>query len=160
GVMKVFIFMLAVTFVPGAARAAGQFTFLEPPFTQELFATQPEFMGGVAFAPNGDPWVDFCFPSGSALDRFDSATTVLINGSNVHPRVAGAPFASNAGCGLTNNPDGFLYSNTSGGVVQIDASTGTPTGVVFGAAGNSLGITSDPQTGNLVYVATDGTILT
>jgi DNA-binding beta-propeller fold protein YncE len=46
------------------------------------------------------------------------------------------------------------------GVVQINASTGAPTGLVFGAAGFALGITTDPQTGNLVYVGGDGTILT
>jgi hypothetical protein len=155
--------LVAAFALPGSASAAGQFPVLEAGFTQELYATAPtstEF-GGVAFAPNADVWVaEPCSFIGAPLDRFNNSTTTLVNGSNVHPLVAGSPFASNAGCGLTNNPDGFLYSNTSSGVVQIDASTGAPTGVVFGAAGDALGITTDPQTGNLVYVASDGTILT
>jgi uncharacterized repeat protein (TIGR01451 family) len=152
----------------GVASAAGQFGFLQAGFTQELYGTAPvsPIFGGVAFAPNADVWVDSCAPSGGALDRFDNSTTTPVNGSNVHPLVAGSPFASNAGCGLTNNPDGFLYSNTfpeshsTGGVAQINASTGTPTGVVFGAGEGFLGITTDPQTGNLVYVTISGRILT
>src|SRR5207253_5923604 len=153
--------LAAVIALRASASANGQFTFLEADFTQDLYGTAPaEFFGGVAFAPNGDVWeVDACSQGGGALDRFDNSATTPINGSNVHPLIAGSPFPSNAGCGLTNNPDRFLYSNTSVGVVQINASTGAPTGLVFGAAGNGFGITTDPQTGNLVYVASDGTIL-
>lgn len=154
------IALLTMSPLAGVARAAGQFPTLEAGFTQELYGTGPNFFGGVAFAPNADVWVDFCGGGGSALDRFSNSNTTPANGSNVHPLVPGAPFASNAGCGLTNNPDGFLYSNTTSGVAQINAETGAPTGVVFGASGNALGITTDPQTGNLVYVAANGTILT
>ncbi len=144
----------------GVAKAEGQFAFLAPSFEQHLYGTGPEFFGGVAFAPNGNVWTDFCQGGGSGLNEFNQSSTTLVNGSNIHPLVAGSPFASNAGCGLTNNPDGFLYSNTDSGVVQIKASTGEPTGVVFGEPGDALGITTDPQTGNLVYVGSDGTILT
>jgi len=46
-------------------------------------------------------------------------------------------------------------------VVEIDASTGITTSTpTFGAPGNALGITTDPLTGDLVYVASDGDILT
>jgi lysophospholipase L1-like esterase len=61
---------------------------------------------------------------------------------------------SNAGCGLTNNPDGRIYSNTSDGVTQIDASTGAALRTL-GPAGNALGIATDPRTGNVVYVGQD-----
>jgi hypothetical protein len=149
----------AAVLLPAAADAAGQFTFLQPGFTQSLYGTSPSFLGGVAFAPNGDVWADFCAFGGSGLYRWDNSTTTPVNGSNPHPLVAGSPFPSNAGCGITNHPDGFLYSNTSSGVVQINASTGVPTGLVFGAAGDALGITPDPLTGDLVWVAADGTIL-
>ncbi len=152
--------VLGASAFAGVANAEGQFTSLQSGFTQELYGTGSGFYGGVAFARNADVWVDFCEFGNSALDRFDNSTTTLVDGSNVHPLLAGSPFASNAGCGLTNNPDGFLYSNTSSGVVQIDASTGAPTGVMFGEGGDALGITTDPQTGNLVYVGSDGTILT
>lgn len=35
--------------------SAQSFTTLQAPFTQDLFGTGPEFFGGVAFAPDGDP---------------------------------------------------------------------------------------------------------
>jgi hypothetical protein len=137
------------------ASAAGQFTSIQSGFSDELYGTASGFFGGVAFAPNADPWVDFCGFGGSPLDRFENATTTPEHGSNVHPLVAGSPFPSNAGCGLTNNPDGFVYSNTGSGATQINASTAAPTGKVFGEPGNVLGITTDPQTNEIVYVAAD-----
>jgi len=129
------------------------FLFLQPGFTQDLVGTHAGFFGGIAFAPNGDPWVDFCQFSGSSLLRFDLSTpdpTTPTGEGHV-----GTVVPSNAGCGLTNSPDGFLYSNTSGGAVQINATTGAATGSVVGSPGNALGITTDPQTGNLVYVGAD-----
>ncbi len=140
--------------------ASGQsFTFLEAPFTQEVFGVAPHFIGGVAFAPDGDPWVDDCVAFGSHLHRYDAqGVSAEVNSTKLHPE---SVVASNAGCGLTNHPDGFMYSNTTGGVVQLDASTGAPTGLpAFGAAGNALGIAPSPANGELVYVGSNGTILT
>jgi hypothetical protein len=154
------VVVTAAFFSTPQASAAGQFTFLQPGFTQELYGTAPSFFGGVAFAHNADLWVDSCAFVAGPLQRFDNSTTTLVNGSNVHPLLSGSPFASNAGCGLTNSPDGFLYSNTDTGVVQINRATGAATGIVFGESGNGLGIASDPHTGRLVYVRSDGTILT
>jgi hypothetical protein len=151
---------VAMLCLASSAAAAEPFSFLQSPFTQELYGNAPSFFGGVAFAKNGDVWVDECNFGGGSVWRFSNATTHSEEGSTVHSVVEGSPFASDAGCGLTNNPDGFLYSNTSEGVSQINASTGAATGVVFGEAGDSLGITTDPQTGNLVYVGSNGTILT
>jgi pimeloyl-ACP methyl ester carboxylesterase len=148
------LFLAAVALVlPVPRLSAQQFTFLQSGFTQELFGTAPGFDGGVAFAPNGDVWVDHCFFNGSSLTRFLVGATTTINGTTVHPQAPGSPFASNAGCGLTNHPDGTLYSNTSLGVVNLDANTGAQLRVPFGPAGNALGITVDPQTNRIVYVA-------
>jgi hypothetical protein len=148
---------LALIVLPGTSRgdhgtASGQsFTFLETPFTQELVGIADAFFGGVAFAPDGDPWVTECSFAGGPLHRFDlQGVAPSINGTELHPETV-AP--SNAGCGLTNHPDGFMYSNTGLGVTQLDASTGAATGNVLGPPGNALGITPDPQTGDLVYVA-------
>ena len=109
-------------------------------------------MGGVAFAPDGDVWVDDCVGGGSELHRYDiQGVAPDVNGTKLHPE---SVVLSDAGCGLANHADGFMYSNTiNSGAVQIDASTGAPTGSVFGPAGNALGIASDPQTGDVVYVA-------
>ncbi|MCX2749715.1 GDSL-type esterase/lipase family protein [Arthrobacter sp. MI7-26] len=145
--------MLGSVAFPGMASAAtsSPFTFLETPFTQNLFASGSTagLFGGVAFAPNGDVWADDCVFSGGSLHRFSQTSTYQQDGATLASETT---VASGAGCGLTNNPDGFLYSNTSNGVVQINATTGAATGLVFGQPGNALGITTDPQTHDLVYV--------
>src|SRR6267154_1542505 len=88
-------------------RAQNSFTFLQGGFTQNLYGNAPGFFGGLAFAPNGDVWLDFCFGSGSPLIRFAQGTTVADgHGGIEHPQATGSPFTSNAGCGLTNHPDG------------------------------------------------------
>lgn len=143
----------------GPALAAGVFTTLQPGFTQSLYGVQAvsNLFGGVAFAPNGDPLVDDCSVGGSPLYRFDSTTTLPpMNGtSTLHPV---SSETSNAGCGLTNGLNGELYTNTSGGVVELDAQTGAQIAGPSGPAGNGLGIATDPQTGNLAYVESDGSI--
>ena len=142
--------LLALTVAKADHSAAGKsFTFLETGFTHEIIGVTSHFMGGVAFAPDGDPWVNDC-TSGSELHRFDlQGVAPEVFGTKLHPE---SIVPSNAGCGMTNHPDGFIYSNTLLGVVQIDAATGSPTGAILGPAGNGLGIAPDPQTGDLVYV--------
>lgn len=132
------------------------YTFLQPGFTQDVFGTGSFFMGGVAFAPDGDPLVDQCAFSGSPLHRFDrQGVAPVVNGTKLHPATT---LPSGAGCGLTNHPDGTLYTNTGSGVVNLNASTGAVLRGPFGPGGNALGIAPDPITGNLVYVGTDGTL--
>ena len=146
--------------LPSAANASGMsFTYLDPAFSQSLYGigSAGQFFGGVAFAPNGDPLVDNCESGGGGLDRFNHAALLPVaeGTTTLHPF---ATEASGAGCGLTNHPDGALYSNTTGGVVELDANTGAVIAGPFGAAGNALGITVDPLTRNLVYVESDGTL--
>src|SRR5262249_41358533 len=130
------------------------FPFLQPGLSQELFATNPlplgEIDGGIAFAPNGDAWVESC--NRTTLFRFLASTTVIVNGTPVHPQAPGSPISGSAGCGLTNHPDGTMYLNSGDGVVNIDANNGIQLRPAFGPGGNGLGITVDPQTNNLVYV--------
>jgi hypothetical protein len=147
----------AVVLAPTPVLATGSegFTSLESGFTQTLFGTNDQFLGGFAFAPNGDVWADYCGFSNGVLDRYSLTSTTLKNGSTLHSH---SPSASNAGCGLTNNPDGTLYANTSDGVANLDANSAAQIGSPFGPAGNVLGITTDPVTNNLVYVQLDGTI--
>jgi Ca2+-binding RTX toxin-like protein len=142
----------------GPALAAGQFTFLQAPFTQELYGTQPGFMGGIAFAPDGDPLSDDCVGGGGTLHRFDSQTTLPpINGtSSLHPR---SDMASNAGCGLTQ-AGGFVFTNTSSGVVKLNPDTGAVVAGPAGPGGNALGIAIDPTNQNVVWVGSNGTLYT
>jgi len=142
--------------VPRSA-AAAPYTFITPPFTAEVYAAHSGFTGGVAFAPDGDVWVNYCAFSGSNLDRFDAQTTTVVNTTTIHPSTG--VVGSGAGCGMTNHPDGAIYTNTGAGVVRLDANTGAVLGGPFGPAGDALGIAPDPQTGNLVYVGNAGDIV-
>jgi SdrD B-like domain len=148
-----------------SAPSPQSFTFLSNGFTQELtgvtqmppdsdgFAT---ILGGIAFAPDGDVWSADCVFSGTRLHRFDKdATLGAIHGTtSLHPE--SMVVQTQGGCGLTNHPDGFIYSNSLDGVWKLDASTGLPVGNhPVGPRGDALGITVDPQTNHLVYVGAD-----
>lgn len=140
---------LPLVLARSATAAPGQpFTFLQSPFTQAVFGVSSGFLGGVAFAPDGDVWSNDCAFSGSPLHRFDRQGQYFTRGTTLHQR---STVSSNAGCGMTNHPDGRIYSNTSGGVSKLDAATGAPLGVA-GPAGNALGIAVDPQDDTIVYV--------
>ena len=90
------------------------FTFLQSGFTQELIGVTPSFIGGVAFAADGDPVVDRC-EYNSPLSRFDlQSTPTAVHGSNIHIRT---DMISNAGCGLTNHLGGGLFTNAGNGVI-------------------------------------------
>ena len=117
------------------------------------FGVAQTFLGGVAFAPDNDRWVDQCPFDGSPLHRYDGASTVVVNTTTIHPESISS---SNAGCGLTNGLNGNLYTNTSAGVRELDPNTGAAIGGPFGPAGNALGIAPDPLTGDLVYVGRTG----
>ncbi len=123
--LKLLVFAFVVLgFVSTAEAQPQSFTFLQAGFTQNIVGVDPNFMGGVAFAPNGDPYVDLCFPSGGRLRRFDLASTIVVNGTNISPQTPGSPFSSGTGCGLTNHPDGTLYSNINLEAVNLSGNTG------------------------------------
>ena len=162
---------LAIAVAAVAALGTGKSftTFLEAGYEQELYGVAqlpPDadgfatILGGVAFAPDGDPWVSECLFQGTRLHRFDSQTFApTTNGtSTLHPRTS---VNTQGGCGLTNHPDGFIYSNSSLGIVRLNASTGLAVPWPGanpnprGAPGNALGITVDPRTGHLIYAGKD-----
>jgi uncharacterized repeat protein (TIGR01451 family) len=142
--------------VPAVANAGQSFLFLQPGFTQAIFGVSDSFMGGVAFAPDNDPWVDVGCSNNSPLTRFDGSSTIVVNGTSIHPGTVSS--SNSAGCGLTNGLNGNLYSNTSVGVQELDPNTAAPIGGPFGPPGDGLGIAPDPLTGDLVYVGADGTL--
>lgn len=126
------------------------FTFLAPGFTQELYGTGLPFAAGLAFAPDGDLMAAF-----GNLFRFESSTTVLMNGSSVHPL---STVGGGVALGLANGATGGLYANTGTGVVKIDDASGA---VLAGPSlvaptGNGLGIEVDPQTHDFVYGSSSG----
>src|SRR5205085_12181459 len=80
------------------------FTFLQPPFTQDLYATHLDFGEGVAFAPDGDPLVAFV-----TMRRIDAGgDEPAAHGDELHPVTV---LDATACVGLANHPDGTLYAN-------------------------------------------------
>ena len=146
--LRLAVAAVAATVACGAGQAAG-FTFIQAGYTAEVVALDPSFIGGVAFAADGDILSNSCAFGGSPLIRWDvQGGTAVMGGSTVFTGRTAQP--SNAGCGMTTHSNGSIYTNTGGGVVRL-ADTGGQLGV-GGAGGNALGITEDPLTGNLYYV--------
>ncbi len=178
---------VASTALVAALGTGKSFTTLVDGYEQELYgvvqllAEGPEptalpiILGGVAFAPaTGDVWATECRFGDSAtantLHRFVkavSATSPTDSGTltlHQHQTVTNSP----AGCGIVNHPTpgpsgaAVMYSNTSRGIVRLDANTGAvlpwaagPGGDVAGQPGNGLGIAVDPSNNHLVYVGKD-----
>lgn len=67
------LLLLLIAVAPLAAdhgAASGQSVLsLEAGFTQEIIGLSNSFMGGVAFTPDGDPWINDC--GAGNLIRFD-----------------------------------------------------------------------------------------
>ncbi|MCI0871899.1 MAG: hypothetical protein J4O07_08790, partial [Chloroflexi bacterium] len=132
------------------AGGGATYSSLAAGFTQDLVGTSNHFAGDLAWASDNDLFLSDCPASGSDLHRYDmQSTDTPIFGTVLHPEtVAG----SNAGCGMINHPNGKIYSNTTLGVVEINATTGAATGMVFGDPGDALGIAVDPVNGDIIYV--------
>lgn len=134
-----------------SAFAATPFTTLASGFTQNLYATGLSCCGGVAFASDGDP----LFVS-SAIYDISATNTTTMNGSTVHTVSILTPLAP-LFFGVVNVASGAIYANTGSGVYEID-SAGNILAGPYGPPGNGLGITVDPQTGDLVYPDANGNI--
>jgi PKD repeat protein len=151
-VLSVFGALLGMLLTVGSAAAAGpSYSSLPVGFTQTLYGVSNARLGGVAFAPDGSPLVSDCTYLEGSLHRFDVHSSTNQGGTALHPE---SVLPSNAGCGLVNHPDGTLYANTTGGIANLNASTGEPIRVI-GSPGNTLGLAVDPQTNHLVYPAAD-----
>lgn len=143
------------------------FTYLAPGYTQALvgvadvgvFAedqTVAKVFGGVAFAPDGDVWVADCTFTNTKLRRIDVATALTpVRNSTPSLRSISEPVQTEGGCGLTNHPNGSMYSNAAEGLYQLDVNTGAVIAGPLGQSGNSLGIAVDPVTSHLVYPGAD-----
>ena len=149
----------AIVAIPPSAEAVPgdqSFLTLADGFSQDLVGVDPGFMGGVAFAADGDPLVSPCVFSGGNIRRFDlDAAPIATNGSELAPV---STRASQTGCGMATHPNGSLYSNTSNGAIRIDPETGAVLTGAAGPSGNALGITVNPQTLEIAYVGSGGTI--
>jgi len=165
-----------------AIRADGpghSFASLTSPYTQELYGVTASpvvidgadgFVGGVAFAPDGDVWGAECL--GSQYHRFDRQGKMpdghggTVRQESVVDVTTYAP--APVGCGLVNHPEPYqgintVWANTLTGLWPLEADTGLP---ILGGpinsssvnAGNGRGIDVDPivqPTNHIVYAGAD-----
>ncbi|MCH7972200.1 MAG: hypothetical protein IH960_14350 [Chloroflexi bacterium] len=156
-----FISIVGLSAPAAAEHGAGggsTYSFLDTGFSQDLVGTSNHVVGDLAWARDNDLFVNDCLFFESELHRFDmQSATGAINGTDLHPV---SIVASDAGCGMINHPNGKIYSNTTLGVVEIDAVTGAATALPpFGAAGRAFGITVHPKNDDIIYVGSSNEIL-
>lgn len=147
--------MVTAATARAGATGAGVFATLAPGYTQQLYATQTSMTGGLAFADTGDLVGDSCAWFGGDLFRVDSTSTVVVDGTSVHPV---SDMTSRAGCGLAAGTGGSVYSNVLGGADHLDATTGAVLHRPAGGLGNGNGVAVDPVTGNVVFVGLDDSL--
>lgn len=159
-------FAVLMTRLDAQAPTGRAFTSLATGYTQELIATADvgtfpqnpsiaRVLGGVAFAPDGDVWSADCLFQNTRLHRFDLQTfRAPIHGTS-SLRHESLTVDTQGGCGLTNHPDGALYSNSVQGVWKLDAETGLSIAGPIGQPGNALGITVDPVSHHVIYPGND-----
>lgn len=142
------------------------FLTLSSGYTQELFATTDvgtfpanpmiaRVLGGIAFAPDGDVWASDCLFQDTRLHRFDKHAFRPTTHGTTTLRQELATVTTSGGCGLTNHPDGAMYSNSAQGVWKLDVNTGEALAGPLGQPGNALGIAVDPVSQHIVYAGED-----
>jgi hypothetical protein len=153
--IAILLLLFGAVWLPGASADHGtpgqSFTFLQAPFTQELFGTHADFVNGIAFAPDGDVLIAF-----GRLARYDrQGVEPNTHGDGLHPLTQ---LQFGFSLGIANHPDGTLYANNGSGVSNYNADTGALLRGPFGLGGNGLGIAIDPKTNNIVYPDRLGTV--
>lgn len=140
----------AIMLAAGAASAAPVFTFLDPGYQAEIFAT-----------PTPGAGVGMAFTAGGQLVRRDSTTNLYVYSTTADTTASGTTTLHSstvhaisglaAGYGMVNGLDGYIYANSNAGLQRIDLGAGTATSLA-GTAGGSLGISRMPD-GDIVYNA-------
>ena len=117
---------------------SGIYTVLSGGYSQELISVSSSGnQGGIAFAPNGDPWFVECNGAKSHLHRVDLQTTTVVHQTSIHPETTVNLSASLCSYALINSPDGAIYANTVSGIAKFDADTGAVL-ETFGLPGSLL----------------------
>lgn len=155
-----------MTTLDAQAPTGQSFLTLSSGYTQELFAatdvgtfpgnaTIARVLGGVAFAPDGDVWAADCLFQDTRLHRFDKQSFRPRTHGTASLRQEAATVSTSGGCGLTNHPDGAMYSNSAQGVWKLDVNTGEALAGPLGQPGNALGIAVDPMSQHIIYAGKD-----
>jgi hypothetical protein len=130
---------------------AGQFTSLDPAYTQQIYAGPNVGLPG-AWMSTGE----MLARKGLAPDILEYSTAVTANayqGTNLHQVQATHTISGLAsGNNLARAMNGFLYLPTTVGLQRVDSSTWGPAVTVTSAGGPGYGVNSLPN-GNVVYAA-------
>lgn len=147
----------------GVLEGAMGFSFLSlaPGFAQHVWGTATSFiaprtqrgyLGGVVVMQNGTVFAAECLAGPTRLHGYDPAQTVEKKSTILHKETITGTIAG--GCGITYHPSGFIYSNMddgTNGLSRIDPSDMSTS--KMGPRGNSIGITVDPVTRDVIYAA-------
>jgi len=137
-----------------AAGNAVQFDYLDPGYTQQIFAGPLP-----AGAAPGMVWTsggNMLIKSGTTILKYSLGTTTY-NGTSVHPvavthNIPGLFAGPNSGVGMTPGLDGFIYIATSNGLQRFSQTlTGSATFLAGTVGGPGYGVTTLPD-GRIVYV--------
>jgi len=143
--------LLAATFATQfiATHARGdQFPYLDPSYTQEIFAG-PAVDAGMAWT-NGS---NLLTRNGSTIREYSLTQNTTHQGTPLHGVIATHTITglNNSGTGMTNGLDGYIYAVTNAGLQRFNPSNwAAPAQTLAGTAAGVYGITTMPD-GRIAY---------
>jgi hypothetical protein len=148
--------ILAALATFGVSASAAQFSYLDPPYTQEIY-TGPLVGGpGMAWTSSNN----LLTRNGSDILEYSPTQNATYQGTSLHASIATHSVAglNSSGYGLVKGTDGYIYTPTGFGLQRFDPNNwAAPAQSLAGTvAGQGYGITSLPN-GKIIYVAGPGT---
>ncbi len=126
---------------------ADQFPYLDPAFTQEIYAG-PSAYAGMAWTSNDH----LLSRNGATILEYSPTQNSTYQGTSLHGVIATHTITGLAsGTGMTNGLDGYIYAVTNAGLQRFDPSNwAAPAQTLAGTAAGIYGITTMPD-GRIAY---------
>ena len=155
-----FVFATTTLLLAASSASAAQFTFLDPGYTQQIYAgPKGSVAGGVIGVPgawNGGQLIarENLNPN---IFEYSATQNTTYQGTNLHGVVATHTISGLAsGANVTRGTNGFLYLPTSAGLQRVDPNNwATPAVTLTTFGGPGYGVNALPN-GNIVYNANAG----
>lgn len=126
---------------------AGQFSYLDPAYQQEIY-TGPLATGwGPGFS--WDNSGHMLLRGNNVLYEYSATANTTVNGTSVHGYTAHSVAGLGIGFATVNGLDGYVYATSSSGLQRIDLNTWSAT-TLAGTAGGYYGVGSLPD-GRIAY---------
>jgi hypothetical protein len=147
--------LLATVFSAGPAQAI-QFSYLDPGYTQEIYAGPliPGQEAGMAWNTGNN----LLTRAGSTIIEYSLTQNTSYQGTSLHGVIATHSIAglSSTGYGMTNGNDGYIYAVTGSGLQRFDPGNWlAPAQTLTGVGGPGYGITTLAD-GRIAYAAGSG----